>query len=40
MSEEIFDQNLSRLENIFGKTEIGNRTKRLKEIFQSTEISW
>ena len=40
MSEKIFDQNLSRLENIFGRTEIVNRTKRLKEIFQSTETSW
>lgn len=36
----IFIQNLHRLENIFGKTEVANKQKRLKEIFQSTETSW
>lgn len=40
MNNNIFDHNLHRLENIFGKTEIANKTKRLKEIFQSTEKSW
>jgi hypothetical protein len=40
MNDKIFNQNLPRLENIFGKAEVANRTKRLKEIFQSNETSW
>lgn len=40
MNNKIFNENLPRLENIFGKTEVANKTKRLKEIFQSTETSW
>lgn len=40
MNDIIFNQNLPRLENIFGKTEVAKKTTRLKEIFQSTETSW
>lgn len=40
MTEKIFDDNILQLENIFGKTEVTSRTKRLREIFQSTETSW
>lgn len=40
MNDKIFYQNLPRLENIFGKSEIANKAKRLKEIFKSTETSW
>jgi hypothetical protein len=40
MNNKIFYQNLPLLENIFGKTEVANKTTRLMEIFQSTETSW
>lgn len=40
MNDKIFNQNLQRLENIFGEIEVANKTKRLREIFQSTEASW
>ena len=40
MTDKIFNQNLSLLENIFGKTDIASKTKSLKEIFDSTEKSW
>ncbi len=40
MDDNTFNQNLPLLENIFEKTEVVNRTKRLKEIFKSTETSW
>jgi len=40
MNDKIFNENLPRLGNIFGNSLVSNRTKRLKEIFQSTETSW
>lgn len=36
----VFKQNLPRLENIFGRTVVADKTKRLIEIFDSTETSW
>jgi hypothetical protein len=40
INESIFIKNLPRLENIFGKIDVANKSKRLKEIFNSTEASW
>lgn len=40
MNDKIFNNSLPRLENIFGKVEVTNKTSRLREIYQSTETSW
>ena len=40
MNIEVFDQNLTRLENIFGKKVVAYRIRRLREIFYSTECTW
>lgn len=40
MTSDIFIKNLPLLETIFGKIHVANKTTRLKEIFDSTEISW
>jgi hypothetical protein len=40
MSNKIFYQNLSILENIFGKNIVESKKQRLKEIFDSAEKSW
>jgi hypothetical protein len=36
----VFNQNLTRLENVFDKVTIADKKKRLLEIFNNTEESW